>query len=196
MQPRLTRSRTDRMVAGVCGGLAEYFAIDPVIVRLIFVLVSLTSGIGVLLYPILWIVMPKGSGPDSNQQLFPSDPEEWRQRVHSVGEEAVAFGQGVERDVREAFGSRGQTPSSGSSTTSTSYAPPPASGSYNFDPYTGELIQPQPVAPPPRRKGSQWAGIALMILGVMFVAPYLGISTDILFPILMIIAGIVMLVRR
>jgi phage shock protein C len=181
------------MIAGVCGGLAEYFSIDPVIIRLIFVLVSLTSGVGVLLYPILWIVMPKGSEPEQNQQLFPNDPEEWRQRVQSVSEEAVAFGQGVERDVREAFGSRGQTPNSSRSTT---YAPPPTSGSYNFDPYTGEPIQPQPIAPPPRRKGSQWAGIALMILGVLFVAPTLGISTDILVPILMIIAGIVMLIRR
>lgn len=194
MQPHLTRSRTDRMVAGVCGGLAEYFSIDPVIVRLIFVLVSLTSGIGVLLYPILWIVMPKGSGPDAHQQLFPSDPEEWRQRVHSVGEEAVAFGQGVERDVREAFGSRGQTP--GAPPPTTTYAPPPANSSYNFDPYTGQPIQPQPMIPPPRRKGSQWAGIALMILGVLFVAPTLGLSTDILFPILMIIAGVVMLLRK
>src|SRR5215211_5604527 len=59
MQPRLMRSRTEVIVAGVCGGLAEYFAIDPVIVRLIFVLVTLTSGIGLFIYPILWLVMPK-----------------------------------------------------------------------------------------------------------------------------------------
>ncbi|MFQ3634099.1 PspC domain-containing protein, partial [Roseiflexus sp.] len=54
MKSRLVRSRRDAVIAGVCGGLGEYFQIDPVIVRLIFVLVTLTSGIGFLLYPILW----------------------------------------------------------------------------------------------------------------------------------------------
>src|SRR6187431_1182854 len=65
MQPRLTRSRTEVIIAGVCGGLAEYFAIDPVIVRLIFVLVTLTSGIGLLVYPILWMVMPRAGATAS-----------------------------------------------------------------------------------------------------------------------------------
>jgi phage shock protein C len=193
MQPRLTRSRTDRMIAGVCGGLANYFAIDPVIIRLIFVLVSLTSGIGLLVYPVLWIVMPKGGGPDGQQSLFPSDPAEWRQRVASVGEEAVAFGQGVERDMREAFGNRGQS-SGGPPTT---YDTPPTGPGYSFDPYTGQPLQPQPLTPPPpRRKSSQWVGVALVGLGVMFAAQYFGISTDLLFPVLMIIGGAVMLLRR
>lgn len=63
MQPRLMRSRTEVIVAGVCGGLAEYFAIDPVIVRLTFVLVTLTSGLGLLIYPILWICDAEGGQP-------------------------------------------------------------------------------------------------------------------------------------
>ncbi|HWQ15261.1 MAG TPA: PspC domain-containing protein, partial [Roseiflexaceae bacterium] len=59
MQPQLTRSRSEVVIAGVCGGLAEYFHIDPVIVRLVFVLVTLTSGLGLIVYPVLWMVMPK-----------------------------------------------------------------------------------------------------------------------------------------
>jgi phage shock protein C len=57
MQSRLMRSRTEVIIAGVCGGLAEYFGLDPVIVRLIFVLVTLTTGIGVIVYPLICIVL-------------------------------------------------------------------------------------------------------------------------------------------
>jgi phage shock protein C len=58
MQRKLYRSRTDSRIAGVCGGLAEYFGVDPTVVRLIFVLLALTGGHGVLLYIILWIIVP------------------------------------------------------------------------------------------------------------------------------------------
>ena len=83
MQPRLMRSRTEVIIAGVCGGLAEYFAIDPVIVRLIFVLVTLTSGIGLLVYPILWMVMPRAGATAGGAQLFPHDADEWRRRAQA-----------------------------------------------------------------------------------------------------------------
>jgi len=59
MYKKLYRSVTDKMVAGVCGGLAEYFAIDPVIVRLIFVLAVIFGGSGILAYIILWIIIPQ-----------------------------------------------------------------------------------------------------------------------------------------
>lgn len=58
MQDRLTRSRSDRMLGGVCGGLARYFNIDTTIVRLIFV-IAVLSGVSPLLYLVLWIVMPE-----------------------------------------------------------------------------------------------------------------------------------------
>jgi len=54
---RLARSRGDRMIAGVAGGIARYLKIDPALVRLAFVALAFT-GIGVLLYPLLWLVMP------------------------------------------------------------------------------------------------------------------------------------------
>lgn len=56
---RLTRSITDKKVAGVCGGLAEYFNVDSTLVRLIFVLATLMGGPGLLLYIVLWVVMPE-----------------------------------------------------------------------------------------------------------------------------------------
>jgi phage shock protein C len=60
---RLTRLESDRMVAGVCSGLGRYLNIDPTIVRLIFVLMFLLGGHGLLVYIILWIVMPSEDKP-------------------------------------------------------------------------------------------------------------------------------------
>jgi len=60
---RLTRCESDRMVAGVCSGLGRYLNIDSTIVRLIFVLMFLLGGHGLLVYIILWIVMPSELKP-------------------------------------------------------------------------------------------------------------------------------------
>ena len=60
--PRLYRSATDKVIAGVCGGLAQYFSIDPAIVRLAFVVFALAGGASVLLYIVLWIAVPIGQG--------------------------------------------------------------------------------------------------------------------------------------
>jgi phage shock protein C len=58
MNKRLQRSRTEKMVGGVCGGLAEYFSVDPTIVRILWVLITLLGGAGIILYVILWVIMP------------------------------------------------------------------------------------------------------------------------------------------
>jgi phage shock protein C len=55
---RLYRSRTERKIAGVCGGLATYLGIDPVIPRLVWVAFALAAGAGLLAYLIFWIVVP------------------------------------------------------------------------------------------------------------------------------------------
>jgi phage shock protein PspC (stress-responsive transcriptional regulator) len=59
----LRRSSTNRMIAGVCGGLAEWMGWDPTIVRILYVLVSIFSVAfpGILVYLVLWLVMPKES---------------------------------------------------------------------------------------------------------------------------------------
>lgn len=58
MEKRLYRSRTERMIGGVCGGLAEYFNVDATLVRILWVLVTLLGGFGILFYLILWVIMP------------------------------------------------------------------------------------------------------------------------------------------
>lgn len=55
---KLHRSANDRMVAGVCGGIAETYNIDPTLVRIIFVALTLAGLSGILLYVICWIVIP------------------------------------------------------------------------------------------------------------------------------------------
>jgi phage shock protein C len=52
------RSSTDKKIAGVCAGLADYFDLDPTIVRVVWLLAVLCAGTGLLLYVILWIVLP------------------------------------------------------------------------------------------------------------------------------------------
>ena len=54
----LNRSRDDRWVAGVCGGLAKYFDVDPTLVRVIFVVLALFGLGGVILYLVLWVLVP------------------------------------------------------------------------------------------------------------------------------------------
>ncbi|HXG75192.1 MAG TPA: PspC domain-containing protein, partial [Gaiellaceae bacterium] len=56
---RLRRSRRDRVLAGVCGGVAEYFRVDPVLIRIAAVVLVFAGGAGLLLYLIGWIVMPE-----------------------------------------------------------------------------------------------------------------------------------------
>ena len=55
----LYRSTSDKMIGGVCGGLGKYFDIDPTVVRLIFALIFFGFGAGLMIYVLLWIIMPE-----------------------------------------------------------------------------------------------------------------------------------------
>lgn len=61
---RLTRSRAHGTIAGVCAGLADYFSVDVVLVRLLWVILSLATAIigGVIVYVAAWVIMPEGDG--------------------------------------------------------------------------------------------------------------------------------------
>lgn len=60
---RLYRSRKDRVIAGVCGGLGEYFNIDPVIFRVLAVILLIPGGFpGLIPYVVLWIIVPQKPG--------------------------------------------------------------------------------------------------------------------------------------
>ncbi len=55
---KLYRSRTDRKLAGVCGGLAQYFNLDATLIRVLFVLLTVLGGAGPLIYVAMWIIVP------------------------------------------------------------------------------------------------------------------------------------------
>jgi phage shock protein C len=81
-ESRLTRSEKDQIIAGVCGGLAEYLAIDVVLVRIAFVILAFASGIGIPIYLILWLIMPKETIYNApNAKIFQDNIEEVSQKV-------------------------------------------------------------------------------------------------------------------
>jgi len=56
---RLVRSSSQKMIAGVCGGVAQYLGWDVTVVRLLWIVLTLAGGSGILIYVILWLVMPQ-----------------------------------------------------------------------------------------------------------------------------------------
>jgi phage shock protein C len=56
---KLYRSRSNRQVAGVCGGLAQYFNLDATLIRILFVVLAVLGGSGIVLYLAMWIIVPK-----------------------------------------------------------------------------------------------------------------------------------------
>jgi phage shock protein C len=70
MSARLYRSRTDRFLGGVCGGLGRYLGVDPTIIRLIFLLLLFGQGVGFPLYIVLWILLPaEGASETSGESV-------------------------------------------------------------------------------------------------------------------------------
>ena len=73
MEKKLYRSRKDRVAGGVAAGLGEYLGIDPIIIRIIFIILTITHGMGILLYIILWIVIPEAP---FDYAYFPQTPKQ------------------------------------------------------------------------------------------------------------------------
>ena len=71
---KLYRSRTDRMIAGVCGGLGEYLSVDPTLIRLNFVFAALLGGPGIIIYIVWLLVVPEEPLP--NEAIVPASAEE------------------------------------------------------------------------------------------------------------------------
>ena len=145
------RSESDRMLGGVCGGLATYLGVDATLVRLFFVILFFGSGIGVLAYLALWIIAPEESSVNKNltwQESLQDSGENFGERINNVGSE-----------------------------------------------FTSAMRQPHP-------KAGVIIGGALIALGGILFIENLGIpwlhwlDFDVLWPVLLIVAGGVILVRR
>ena len=68
---RLYRSKTQRMLGGVCGGIGEHLDVDPTVIRLVWAVLTLVSvGIGIIAYIIAWIIVPE-EGTDDDGTIIP-----------------------------------------------------------------------------------------------------------------------------
>jgi phage shock protein C len=65
LEPRLVRSEQDRVIAGVCGGIAAYLGIDSILVRLAFVVLTFAGGMGIVSYLLLMFIMPGAAQSDA-----------------------------------------------------------------------------------------------------------------------------------
>ena len=149
MRQRLYRSRSDVMLGGVCGGLAEYLGLDPTLVRLFFVLLAMGTGIGVFLYILMWIVVPvEGAATKSVEASAQSAAGEMADRARTFGQE-----------------------------------------------FAGAVARPNP------RMGV-FIGLALVVVGSIWLVQSLDLpwlrwlDFDFLWPVLLIIGGIVLILRR
>lgn len=84
---QLYRSLDNRMLGGVCGGIAEYFEIDPSLVRLIFVVITLLGGSGLLVYVVLWLVMPTQMSKNYPSDVVHQNAAEMKATAAKLGKE-------------------------------------------------------------------------------------------------------------
>ena len=89
MADKLHKSSSNRVIAGVAGGLGEYFNIDPTIVRLIFIILTVWGGLGILLYLILLIIMPE---PGAKDRSVPTLTPRHIEARHWIGGGLILFG--------------------------------------------------------------------------------------------------------
>ena len=83
MEKRLYRSRNKKVVAGIAGGLGDYLDVDPVIIRIIIVLITIFHGVGLLIYIIMWIVIPEEQYDTSKKSAEPLYAEDTGQKTES-----------------------------------------------------------------------------------------------------------------
>jgi phage shock protein C len=157
---RLYRSRSEKMIAGVCGGLGEYFDVDPVLVRLLFVALTLISGgLGLVAYIIFWVVVPR-QGDESlpRGEVFRGEVAGlYRDARRTIDPGTATAEEPVEADPSAAASSEAQT--------SEAEAIPEPSVPYEPPTYADDR----------RRRRQHLAGATLIVLGALLTAGNLGL---------------------
>ena len=87
MQKKLYRSKKDKMIAGICGGIAEYFDVDSTLIRLLAVIFILLGGAGFVVYIIAWIIIPETPEKVSDDKF--DKREEPKEKIKKEAEEVV-----------------------------------------------------------------------------------------------------------
>ena len=178
---------TDRILGGVCSGLAEGFHVEVLWVRLAFVVLAFINGVGLLLYVVLWVLMPERAGYQPPGQ--------------NVFESMAADVKRAWADLRTQFGS-GQTAPATSTATATAApaetaaaAPPAAAISVTTEaapPTPAPPAGPQPITHTP----TFVFGAILVVLGIAFLAANSGITWNVILPAALVALGIALLFRN
>lgn len=181
---RLTRSSHDRLWAGVAGGVAEYFDLDPSLVRLLFVLAAIvTWGAAVAVYIAAWIILPRDNRavPTAGPDHWHDWSEEFHSETHRLAEEARR----VADDVR---GRTGAPPPAAAAGVQASSEPDPW---WQSERYVERHRHPHH----PRS-----AGVVLVTVGVLFLAANAGIFNWIewrtIWPLVLIGLGLMLFARQ
>lgn len=147
---RIYRSKKNKIIAGVCSGIAEYFNIDPTIVRIIFILLIFGQGAGILIYIICWFIIPE-------------EPENTKEKTE-------------QKDKKEH-----------SDTTTVEH---------KIDHKIEDKLQ-NTIKPSSKTRTSQFFGIALIALGVLFLLNQFSsrFSFSKFWPIILILLGAVILIN-
>jgi phage shock protein C len=171
----------DRILGGVCSGLAEGFHVEALWVRLAFVVLTFLNGIGVLLYVVLWVLMPERTGyKPMGQGAFESMSNDVKRAW---------------ADLRTQFGSTSVAPS----TAATADMNPPATAPDT--PASGQAV---PAAPTSQattqsapRNPSFIFGAILIVIGIAFLAANTNFVTwSVIWPAALLVVGIALLVRN
>ena len=168
------RRGSDRIVGGVCSGLAAYFRVDALLVRIVFVVLALIPpgiGIGVFLYLVLWFLMEPPQGAPTSA-------------TRNIGARLRAMGDELREDFRTGFRTHA---SSEATPPPPAGAPMPPQGGWWRPGFRG-------------RPGGFWLGMILIVLGAYFLVDNLGwlraVRWDIVGPVILIAIGLLVLVRR
>jgi phage shock protein C len=108
---RLYRNPFDKVLGGVCSGIANYFDVDPVILRLIFAVLFLTFGIGFLAYIIAWIVIPMAKTPEELRYMSGGQHVTFDDIKRNMGEEMKDLkqrGEQMSRELKDFFSKKKQ----------------------------------------------------------------------------------------
>jgi phage shock protein PspC (stress-responsive transcriptional regulator) len=175
----------DRILAGVCSGLAEGFHVEALWVRLAFVVLTFINGVGVLLYVVLWVLMPERAG--------------YRPPGQNVLESMGADMKRAWADLRVQFRG-GQAPANAAATStaaSTAEVTTPA-GSSGSSAVGEASVQAPPALPQPATHNPSFIfGAILVVLGVAFLAANSGFVTwSVIWPATLVALGVALLVRN
>jgi phage shock protein C len=197
---RLVRSSRERMWAGVAGGMAEYFDLDPALVRLLWVAAAIVSGgLAVPFYILAWVILPRDDRTPYNE---PRPWRDWSEEFHNETQRLADEARRIADDVRGA-------------THSTPGPAEPASGEAGRDPATDKGAPGSYAPPGPEQawwtereverhrhhgRHPKSTGVVLVALGVLLLAANAGlfrlIDWRVIWPALFIGLGVILLARQ